>query len=162
MPKRTGPSVWTSLHGEPNIWTLAYLCLNSSKKSDTAKGNHWLSQTCLTAVFSACVCQSLSCVWLFATVWTIAARLHLFMGSPGKNTAKGCHSLLHGIFLAQGLNLGLLHCRWALYHLSHQGSLPSVSAPPPPPEPNLVFLTITHWNIFGTWCRKSVCTLHRV
>ena len=29
---------------------------------------------------------------------------------PGKNTGVGCHSLLQGIFLTQGLNLGLLHC----------------------------------------------------
>ena len=27
-----------------------------------------------------------------------------------------------GIFLTQGLNLGLLHCRQMLYHLNHQGS----------------------------------------
>ena len=33
----------------------------------------------------------------------------------------GCHSLLQGIFLTQGLNLGLLHCQQILYHLSHQG-----------------------------------------
>ena len=32
------------------------------------------------------------------------------------------HSLLQGIFLTQGSNLGLLHCRQILYHLSHQGS----------------------------------------
>ena len=31
--------------------------------------------------------------------------------SPGKNTGMGCHSLLQGIFLTQGLNPGLLHCR---------------------------------------------------
>ena len=31
--------------------------------------------------------------------------------SPGKNTGVGCHALLQGIFLTQGLNLGLLHCR---------------------------------------------------
>ena len=30
---------------------------------------------------------------------------------PGKNTGVGCHSLLQGIFLTQGSNLGLLHCR---------------------------------------------------
>ena len=35
----------------------------------------------------------------------------------------GCHSLLQEIFLTQGLNPGLLHCRWILYHLSHQRSL---------------------------------------
>jgi len=34
----------------------------------------------------------------------------------------GSHSLLQGIFPTQALNLGLLHCRWILYHLSHQGS----------------------------------------
>ena len=38
----------------------------------------------------------------------------------GKNTRVGCHFLLQ-IFLTQGLNLGLLHCRQTLYHLSHQG-----------------------------------------
>ena len=41
---------------------------------------------------------------------------------PGKNTGVGCHSLLQGIFLTQGLNPGLLHCRQTPYHLRHQGS----------------------------------------
>ena len=41
---------------------------------------------------------------------------------PGKNTGVGCHSLLQGIFLTQGWNLGLLHYRWILYLLSHQES----------------------------------------
>ena len=39
-----------------------------------------------------------------------------------KNTGVYSHSLLQGIFPTQGLNLGLLHCRQILYHLSHQGS----------------------------------------
>ena len=39
--------------------------------------------------------------------------------SPGKNTGVGCCFLLQGIFLTQGSNLGLLHCRQILYHLSH-------------------------------------------
>ena len=34
----------------------------------------------------------------------------------------GSLSLLQGIFLTQGLNPGLLHCRWILYQLSHKGS----------------------------------------
>ena len=44
--------------------------------------------------------------------------------SPGKNTGVGCHALLQGFFPAQdqGWNPGLLHCRWILYCLSHQGS----------------------------------------
>jgi len=34
----------------------------------------------------------------------------------------GSLSLLQGIFPTQGLNPGLLHCRWILYQLSHKES----------------------------------------
>ena len=34
-----------------------------------------------------------------------------------------------GIFLTQGSNLDLLHCRQTLYHLSHQRSLGKVQLP---------------------------------
>ena len=40
----------------------------------------------------------------------------------GKNIGWGSHSLFQGIFLTQESNPGLLHCRWILYSLSHQGS----------------------------------------
>ena len=39
-----------------------------------------------------------------------------------KNTGVGCHALLKGLFHTQQLNPGLLHCKYILYHLSHQGS----------------------------------------
>ena len=42
--------------------------------------------------------------------------------SPGKNTGVGDHALLQGISPTQGSNPYLLHCRWILYCLSHQGS----------------------------------------
>ena len=42
--------------------------------------------------------------------------------SSGKNTGVGCHALFQGIFPTQVSNLGLLHCRWIICHLSHQGS----------------------------------------
>ena len=42
--------------------------------------------------------------------------------SPGKNNGAGSLSLLHGIFPAQGLNPGLLRCRWILYQLIRKGS----------------------------------------
>ena len=35
---------------------------------------------------------------------------------PGKNTRVVCHSLLQGISLIKGSNLGLLLGRWILYH----------------------------------------------
>ena len=40
----------------------------------------------------------------------------------GQNTGVGSLSLLQGIFPTQGLNPGLLPCRWIVYHLSPQGS----------------------------------------
>ena len=42
--------------------------------------------------------------------------------SPGQNTGVGSLSILQGIFPTQGLNQGLLRCRWILYQLSHQRS----------------------------------------
>ena len=45
---------------------------------------------------------------------TQPTRLLCPWDSPGKNTGVGCHSLLQGIFLIQGLNLGLLYCRQVL------------------------------------------------
>ena len=44
------------------------------------------------------------------------ARLLCPWKSAGKNTGVGCHALLQGIFLTQGLNPSLLHCRQILYH----------------------------------------------
>ena len=43
-------------------------------------------------------------------------------------TEEGSHSLLQGLFLTQGLNPRLLHCRQILYHLSYQGSPIKLSA----------------------------------
>ena len=43
--------------------------------------------------------------------------------SPGKNTRVDCQALLPGIYLTQGSNPSLLHCRQILYCLSHQWSL---------------------------------------
>ena len=51
-------------------------------------------------------CDSMDCPW----------------NSPGQNSGVGSLSLFQGIFPTQGWNPGLLHCRWVLYQLSHQGS----------------------------------------
>ena len=45
-----------------------------------------------------------------------SSRLLCPWSSPGKNTGVGSHSFLQGIFLTQGLNPGLLHCKQILYH----------------------------------------------
>ena len=65
--------------------------------------------------------KSLSRVRLFATPWSPTRPLRPW-DSPGKNTRVGCLFLFQDIFLTEGLNPGLPHCRQTLYHLSHQGS----------------------------------------
>ena len=57
-------------------------------------------------------CESCSVVSDSMTPWN----------SPGQNIGVGSLSLLQRIFPMQGLNPGILHCRWILYCLSHQGS----------------------------------------
>ena len=56
-------------------------------------------------------------VLLFETLWTVAFQSPLSIrDSPGKSTGAGCHAPLQGIFLTQGSNPCLLHCRRILYH----------------------------------------------
>ena len=77
------------------------------------------------------------CIYMFCPVLCFLAELcptlcdpmgcsppgsSVHVDSPGKNTGAGCHVLLQGIFPTQGLNPGLLHFRWTLYHLNHQRS----------------------------------------
>ena len=47
--------------------------------------------------------------------------------SPGLHTEVGSLSLLQGIFLTQGLNQGLLHCRWIIHQLSYHQALASLN-----------------------------------
>ena len=44
----------------------------------------------------------------------------LFMGFSRQEYRMGCHLLLQGIFLTQGLNPGLLHCRQILYQATRE------------------------------------------
>ena len=60
-------------------------------------------------------------VWLLWPNGPYPARLLCPWDFLGKNTGVGSHLLLQGIFLIQGSNLDLLHCRWILYWLSHWG-----------------------------------------
>ena len=65
-----------------------------------------------------------SCPTLRDTMDCIPTRPLCPQDSPGKNTS---HFLLQGIFLTQGSNWGLLHCRQILYQLSYQGRLSAIS-----------------------------------
>ena len=51
-----------------------------------------------------CVCCFFNYVRIFATLWTIVARVLCLWNSPGKNTGVGCYALPQGIFPTQGVN----------------------------------------------------------
>ena len=52
----------------------------------------------------------------FAAPWTVAHQAPLSMGFSRQESWSRLPFLRLGIFQAQGSNLGLLHCRWILYH----------------------------------------------
>ena len=92
-------------------------------------------------------------------------------GKP-KNTRVDSLSLLQGIFLKQGLNPGLLHCRQILYQLSHMGSprileyiAYSVSSQSSWPR-NGTGVSCIASGFFTSWAtREALCigrTMHRV
>ena len=66
-------------------------------------------------------CESPSPVRLFATPWIVARQAPLSMEFSRQEQWSGLPFLLQEIFLTQGSNPGLLHCRKIPYHLSHQG-----------------------------------------
>ena len=70
--------------------------------------------------------------------------------SPGKNAGVGCHSSLQGLFLTQEWNLGLLHCRWILYWLSHQGSPGEII------KDDFFFLRLSRTMASGVWRPSEV------
>ena len=62
-------------------------------------------------LFYACI----SCLQLFATPQTVAYQAPLSLGFFRQECWSGLpFSFSRGIFLTQGLNLCLLHCRWIL------------------------------------------------
>ena len=65
--------------------------------------------------------MSLSRVQLFTIQWTVPCQA-MSMGFSRQEYWNGLPFPSPGIFLNQGSNPGLLHCRWILYCLSHQGS----------------------------------------
>ena len=68
--------------------------------------NRFISTIFLDSTYIHCVrvLSRFSHVWLFVTPWTVARQAPLSVDFPGKNGGVGCHALLQGIFLTQGLN----------------------------------------------------------
>ena len=93
-------------------------CITYSHFREHYTGRERGLKSCTVGV-SPCAVQLLGCVWLFVTPWTVAHQAPLPWNSPGKNTGGGSHCLHKGIFLTQGSNQGLPHCKQILYGLSH-------------------------------------------
>ena len=67
---------------------------------------------------SGCRLVTKSCLTLWDPMDSSPPGSSVHGNSLGKNTGVGCHFLLQGIFLAQGLNPCLLHCRWLFLFLT--------------------------------------------
>ena len=67
---------------------------------------------------AACVLSRISCVWLCATLWTVACQAPLSMGFSRQEYCTGLPCPPPGNLP----NPALLQCRWTFYHLSGQGS----------------------------------------
>ena len=80
--------------------------------------NHFFKLSFLIQIHYVCVC-----VLVAQSCLTLCDPTNYPWESPGKNTGVDCRSLLQRIFLTQGSNSGLLHCRQLLYHLSYREDL---------------------------------------
>ena len=99
---KNGGAWWAAVYGVAQSWT--QLKQLSSSSSITYFCSVQFSHSVMSHSFQLYGVQS--------------ARLLCPWDSPSKITGVGCHALLQGIFLTQGLNLVLLQCRRILYHLS--------------------------------------------
>ena len=107
-PALQADSLWTELRGNP------FHRLEAKKRGKTCLLNfsHQKQSYAL----------SLSHVWLFVALGTIACQAPLSMGVFQARIEVCCHYLLQRISPTQASNPGLLHCRRILLLLSHQRS----------------------------------------
>ena len=106
---------------------LVIFSLNVCFRNPTCYPSHYLSTTFLMKISfmlqqdlmsllaftsSCCVCV---CVCVSRSVFETPCSSHCLWNFPGKNTRVGSHSLLQVIFLTQGSNPGLLHCRYIFF-----------------------------------------------
>ena len=122
---------WQEVWVDAKILFWSHLKSSESRRprsSDSLVGwiykKRFIAQTLVDSESESEVAQSLSRVGLFATPWTVAYQ------SPSTGFSRqeywsGVPFPLQRIFLTQGSNLGLPHCRQMLYCLSHLDRLRS-------------------------------------
>ena len=136
MKVATDQAHWSNLephHDNLNFRSccIAYFCsLSSPLEQKQTNKKIPPNLATLTLVFivcnsdlSCCVCL-LSCfshVQLFAALWTVACQPPLSMGFSRQEYWSGLSCPPPGHLPNQGINPGLPHCRWILYHLNYQG-----------------------------------------
>ena len=133
---------------------------------------HTVSIITVNNEYLSCVCVLLTCfshVRLSVTPWTVAHQAALPMGFPKQEYWSGSRFSSPGeeeIVLTQGLNLGHLHCRRILYHLSHQESPHEVLKTPDfhmQPNATLEVIGCSHTSVSGFplhHINSPVCDLH--
>ena len=95
-------------------------------------------------------CQSLSCVWVFETPWTIACQASLSIEFSRQEYWSGLPFPSPGNLPNPGIkpvSLHLLQCRQILYHLSHQVSrlsFPCIGKDLPK-SPSFTGKVVFHW-----------------
>ena len=105
------------------------LLLTLSSQKFTLENNNELEIACIFISVTKCflsnhvsISESVSYSVMSDSLWPHGLQPTRFScpwNSPGKNTGVGLPFPSPGIFLTQGSNPGLLHCRQILYHLSH-------------------------------------------
>ena len=103
---------------------MAILCLAVCQVSSSISSSSLLAYSLGFIIYDV-----LSCVQLFVTPWAVAHQAPLSMGILQARMLEWvAMPSSRGFFSTQGLNPGLLHCKWILYHLSHQRSPYSVTS----------------------------------
>ena len=107
VPKRNQPCQHSGLR---NCDGIDFYCLKPPKMQPFLRTA--LGTVCLTTQLCPTLCDPVDCS-------PPGSSIH--GDTLGKNPGVGSHFLFQGIFLTQGWNPGLPHCRQILYHLSYQG-----------------------------------------
>ena len=127
-PLREVPFLSPKAQAPPQLWTCkdpqwplrladtwhhqSHLCWAPRLQAGQGRSPLLVFLLCINGKVKVLVVQSCATLW---------EPIDCTWDSPGKNTGVGSHSLLQGIFLTQGSDPGLLHCRQILYCLSHTG-----------------------------------------
>ena len=122
LPMQTGSQETPSVGGNSQWWWSASISNSGTHLSSFTYCLHNLRLRGFAFLFGemVCVLVAQSCPTLCDPVDYSLPGFSVHGILQARVLGWVCHSLLQGIFLTQGSNPGLLHCRRILYHLSHQ------------------------------------------